>query len=61
VGDQNQSIYRFRGSTNNAFDELRKVLNKPITTTLNINYRCAPTIIGYVSNTTENFMYAGVK
>jgi superfamily I DNA/RNA helicase len=48
VGDSDQSIYRFRGSSNNPFDELRTVLNNPITKTLNINYRCAPTIIGFV-------------
>ena len=53
VGDEKQSIYRFRGSDSRLFNAISKTLDMQINT-LDKNYRSAKNIIDFVNETFKN-------
>jgi superfamily I DNA/RNA helicase len=58
VGDENQSIYRFRGADAKAFNNLSSELSslsqdKSVEHSLTTNYRSRPAIINFVNNLTK--------
>lgn len=62
VGDKNQAMYRFRGASDTAIDDMRKMLKIDEPNTLSKNFRCRPAIVDFSNeNTIVNNLVRGKR